>query len=109
MHEGAPIEQHLLLGVAGQDLRAHDGQAALEGEHGLDGGLLLAVHADAVGDLDDGIPLRLGKVALAPLALDVEGEDAQRRHLGPLALGLARDDLVVADVGLELGRQDART
>jgi hypothetical protein len=103
VHELAPLEQHVLLGAAGENLRAHDGQAPLQREHGLDEGLLVAVHADAVRDLDDGIALRLGEVALAPLALDVEGEDAQRGHLGPLALGLAGDDLVVAHVGLDLG------
>ena len=85
---------HLLL--TGDDLGPHDGQAPLEREDILDDRLLLPVHGDAVRDLDDGVLLRLGEVALAALALDVEGEDAERRDLGPLADGGAGDYLLVA-------------
>ncbi len=57
---------------------------------------------DHVGDLDDGILVGLGEDALAAGALDVEGEDAEGRHLGPVALGGVGDQPVPGHVNFHL-------
>ena len=49
-------------------------------------GLSLALHYDHVGNLNDGVLVRLGKDPFASRTLDVKGEDAYGRHLGPVAL-----------------------
>jgi hypothetical protein len=61
-----------------------------------------ALDNDHVGDLDDGVLVGLGEDALAAGALDVEGEDAERRHLGPVALGGVGDQPVPGHVNFHL-------
>jgi hypothetical protein len=57
---------------------------------------------DHVGDLDDRVLVGLGEDALAAGALDVEGEDAEGRHLGPVALRGVGDQPVPGHVNFYL-------
>ena len=103
LEEGPPLEQHVLLGITGDDLSTDDGQTPPEREDVLhDGTVVVAVDADGIGNLDDGILLGLGEVTLPALTLDVQTQDAEGGDLVPLALGLVRHDLVEGHVELEL-------
>ena len=57
---------------------------------------------DHVGDLNDGVFVRLGEDTLPAGALDVEAEDPEGRDVRPLVLGRVRDELLPRDVHFDL-------
>ena len=67
-------------------LTAHNLGTRVKREDIPNEGLLLSLPDHHVGDLDDGVLLRLGEDPLPAGTLDVEGEDPEGRHVGPLAL-----------------------
>ena len=97
-----PRPQELALVRKAQHVRPDDGRARVEGPDGADRGLVVALAGDHGGDLDHGVVLGVGEVALAPRALDIHGQNAERRELAVLALWRVRYHRVVAHVALVL-------
>jgi hypothetical protein len=102
LHEISPRQQHLLLGVVGEDLSVDDQTARVEDEDITNKGFCFSISRHHVGNLDDGILVGLREYPFAAGAFNVKGQDPQRRHLGPLSVIGVRDQVSVMDKGLNL-------
>lgn len=72
---------------------ASPGQTSARSKQTARGRTLTGDHA---GNLDDGVDFGLGEDALAPGALDVETENAERSDGGPVAVGCMGDECIVS-------------
>ena len=98
----APRAQQVCFVVKADNLGARDPSTRVERKAILDERLRAALQRHHVGNLDDRVHVRLGENARPACAFYVKAQDAQRRHVHKLALGLVREDVAVVDVDFEL-------
>lgn len=87
---GSTPQQHLALILKRFHLRARDPRTRVEGENVAQRRRGLPDRLHGARDLDDRVLLCLWEAPLAPEALDVNAEDPERCHSGPLPNGLVR-------------------
>ena len=73
---------------------------------GMVGGRYLYLSDDHVCNLDDWILVWFREDSLPSGTLDVEAEDSERSHVGPIILGRVRDEVLPRNVHLDLKTED---
>lgn len=99
----APAAQQRRFVLERHDFGARDGGARVQRQNvAHDGGRGGPDDGHHGRDLNDRVARRVGKVALAPRALDVDRQNAQRGEAGKVAFGGVGDDVGVVDVDFDL-------